>query len=268
MWAVAAVALMLAACEGEKDKDSDKKPEAAASLSGAPKPEASPSATEAATPATGMPSGLEAMRAVFPDTDAKGVSKTAPREAGKDEPPLDMPETKAMMVVGDPDHPVLFAGTTDPGACHSCLGYVSIYYLKRDKAGWAVDKSFPGFLPGNGFGGTGDVKPIALRGGREAYAHEAGWTGQGVTCGWMSVFLLKPEGPVKALEGERMFFGDGNDPKGKVTDGEVLIPSKAHDLEIGFADKENGRPKSFTGYNLKGDKLVLVEGKNPVRDGC
>lgn len=150
------------------------------------------------TPATASaPDMVAAMKAVFPEADAKGdVSvPVGPDGAARVERPV-------TVVAGEGGRSYLVTAKERQDGCHACSAQVSVYYLKGADGSLSVVAKHPDLFESGGWGEAGDIKPLALpRNGGVGITDESGFTAQGCTVTNVSVYRFDEKGPKALLEG-------------------------------------------------------------------
>lgn len=96
----------------------------------------------------------------------------------------------------------LVSTATNAQDCHACSGALAIHYLRREGSAWTLAGSWPEITPGQGFGAAPDWSVRADLAPGVWIAVEAGWTGQGYTCGSVDLIELTPAGAV--MRGENL----------------------------------------------------------------
>jgi hypothetical protein len=155
-----------------------------------------------------------------------------------------------------PFGPVLVLKREMKDGCHSCTGFLGIYYLREDQAVTTVTASYPEAVAGWGWGAAPSDWELTTRFAKfpTIYA-SGGYTGQGVTISSAVITELQPEGPVASE-----LIGLGYSDAGAITDDD---PRPVCELEgkITNVERDRGFDVVVTGTLSGRDRYVKRGGK-------
>jgi hypothetical protein len=136
------------------------------------------------------------------------------------------------------DRAVLLSPGENLDKCHACTGALAIHYLEPAGEGFRVTGSWPALIEGWGWGTAPSNWTVST-----AFAeypvimHEGAYTGQGVTCGGVTLTELRPGAPVqsdliKTILSNQSGFGADN---GAEIDGEIVNIDKGVSFDVTYS---------------------------------
>lgn len=217
-----------------------------------------PSTTPAATGVMALP---EAEQRKLAFRAAYGEGDTAQVEAGE----ADTVTIKPGKLVWIGETAALLSSGPSQSDCHACSGALAIAYLKPKGDGFEVTGSWPALVRGSGWGQEPEWKLRDDLTSNPAIYVEAGWTGQGYSCGSASITELKPDGPVQS---DRIGLSASNggaidESTGKTFGGEPAKELTGQIVDIvkdkSFAVKATGTASFVEKYEYRGGKFVALQ---------
>lgn len=222
---------------------------------GADAPPAAPGSTAAA-----LLSADQAFRMAF-GTPAPAERTVKGPEADATEQTYSYKPDK-LVTVGD--RLALVSTATNASDCHACAGALAIHYFERAGSAWKLAGSWPEITSGNGFGAPPEWRLRSDLGPATWLQTETGWTGQGYTCGAVSLIELTPQGAV--LRGDHI-------PVHYDNAGAVMDESQAEsqDGTLTWADGKlrvtyTGKRPGVAEYEIVGGKFVRRSGHDLFQD--
>jgi hypothetical protein len=221
----------------------------------------------AETPAAGgsqAPDMVTAMRAVFPQADAKG--EIAIPVAGDRAAHVERPVT---VIAGKAGRSYLVTAKEQTEVCHACSASISIYYLQSAGGALSVSSKHPDLYESGGWGQAGDILALTLpRDGGIGMTDESGFTAQGCTVTSVSVYRFDEAGPKEILDRAPLAVSyEAID-----IDGKIIKPFTADaDFAVNYVGNNSSVPVDTTvTWQMQGGVLVQNSGRAPdaVAAGC
>ena len=213
--------------------------------------------------ASSAPDAVAAMKAVFPEADAKG--QVAIPAAG-DKP--ERVERPVAVIAGEAGRSYLVTAKEQTDMCHACSASISVYYLQGAAGSLSVASTHSDFHESGGWGQAGEILPLHLpRNGGVGMMDESGYTAQGCTVTNVSVYRFDESGPKEILEA----------PLGRSQDaidigGTIIKPFTADaDFAINYSGNNSSVPVDTTvTWQMQNGVLVQNSGRipDPVAEGC
>ncbi|HOY76364.1 MAG TPA: hypothetical protein PLN33_01080 [Hyphomonadaceae bacterium] len=244
---VTGLALFLPAC-GEKTE-----------TAGAPAAGETP-----AVAAASAPDAIAAMKAVFPEANAKGEVPIA--AAGDNLARIERPVT---VIAGTSGKSYLVTAKEQTDVCHACSASISVYYLTGSGGSLSVASGHPDLYESGGWGQAGDIAALALpRNGGIGMTDESGFTAQGCTVVNVSAYRFDDAGPKKILDRAPLAYSmDAADIGGK-----IIKPFTADaDFAVNYTGNASSVPVDTTvTWQMQNGVLVQNSGRIPdaVAQGC
>ena len=136
------------------------------------------------------------------------------------------------------DRAVLLSPGENLDKCHACTGALAIHYLEPAGEGFRVTGSWPALIEGWGWGrAPSDWTVSSAFAEYPVIMHEGAYTGQGVTCGGVTLTELRPGAPVqsdliKTILSNQSGFGADN---GAEIDGEIVNIDKGVSFDVSYS---------------------------------
>ena len=215
-------------------------------------------------PAAVAPDVVAAMKAVFPEADAKGevpVSGVGDRAARVERP--------VTVIAGEDGRSYLVTAKEQTEACHACSASISVYYLKGSGGSLSVTAKYPDLYESGGWGQAGDISALTLpREGGIGMTDENGFTAQGCTVTQVSVYRFDEAGPKAILDRAPL----GMSYEAVDIGGAIIRPFTADaDFAVNYVGNNSSVPVDTTvTWQMQDGVLVQNSGRVPdaVVAGC
>lgn len=213
---------------------------------------------------TQAPDAVAAMKAVFPEADAKGQIA---RPAAGDRP--ERVERPVVVIAGEAGRSYLVTAKEQMDTCHACSASVSVYYLQGVDGSLSVTSKHPDLYESGGWGQAGEILPLTLpRKGGIGMTDVSGFTAQGCTVTSVSVYRFDEAGPTEILDRAPLAVSyEATD-----IDGKIIRPFTADaDFTVNYVGNNSSVPVDTTvTWQMQSDVLVQNSGRIPdaVAQGC
>lgn len=224
----------------------------------------SPAGGETPAVAASAPDLVAAMKAVFPEADAKG--EVAIPAAGNLPARVERPVT---VIAGEGGKSYLVTAKEQTETCHACSASISVYYLQGSGGMLSVASKHPDLYESGGWGQAGEIGALTLpRNGGIGMTDESGFTAQGCTVTNVSVYRFDEAGPKEILARAPL----GMSYEAVDIGGTIIKPFTADaDFAVNYVGNNSSVPVDATvTWQMQGGVLVQNSGRIPdvVAAGC